>query len=73
MSVNISAAKRIVIKVGSSTLTGKAGANLDPSAIDKLVDVVAKLKSEGKEVAVFHPVLSLPALHPLDLTLALLI
>ena len=52
MSVNISAAKRIVIKVGSSTLTGKAGANLDPSAIDKLVDVVAKLKSEGKEVAV---------------------
>ena len=43
MSVNLSTTKRIVIKVGSSTLTGKAGANLDPAAIDQLVDVVGKL------------------------------
>jgi len=48
MSVNLSTTKRIVIKVGSSTLTGKAGANLDPAAIDQLVDVVGKLKNEGK-------------------------
>ena len=52
MSVNLSATKRIVIKVGSSTLTGKAGANLDPAAIDQLVDVVGKLKTDGKEVIV---------------------
>jgi len=67
MSVNISAAKRIVIKVGSSTLTGKAGANLDPAAIDKLVDVVAKLKSEGKEVAVVSSGAIAAGLAPLGL------
>jgi glutamate 5-kinase len=67
MSVNISAAKRIVIKVGSSTLTGKAGANLDPTAIDKLVDVVAKLKSEGKEVAVVSSGAIAAGLAPLGL------
>ena len=41
MSINIKDVSRVVIKVGSSTLTGKAGANLDPKAIDDLVDVVA--------------------------------
>jgi len=38
MSVDLSKCKKIVIKVGSSTLTGNAGANLDPQAIDQLSD-----------------------------------
>jgi len=68
MSVNLSATKRIVIKVGSSTLTGKAGANLDPAAIDQLVDVVGKLKNEGKEVIVVSSGAIAAGLAPLGLT-----
>jgi glutamate 5-kinase len=52
MSVNLSSCQKIVIKVGSSTLTGNAGENLDPLAIDHLVDVVATLKAAGKEVII---------------------
>jgi len=68
MSVNLSATKRIVIKVGSSTLTGKAGANLDPAAIDQLVDVVGKLKNEGKEVIVVSSGAIAAGLAPLGLS-----
>jgi glutamate 5-kinase len=68
MSVNLSTTKRIVIKVGSSTLTGKAGANLDPAAIDQLVDVVGKLKNEGKEVIVVSSGAIAAGLAPLGLT-----
>ena len=66
MSVNLSATKRIVIKVGSSTLTGKAGANLDPDAIDQLVDVVGKLKMKAKRSLLSHPVRLLQVWHLLD-------
>ena len=45
-------AKRIIIKVGSSTLTGDAGTSLNGSAVTKLVDVVADLKGKGKEVII---------------------
>lgn len=48
----ISSAKRIVIKIGSSSLTGKAGSELDPSAVDRLVDVVVAARARGAEVAV---------------------
>ncbi len=48
----ISSAKRIVIKIGSSSLTGKAGSELDPSAVDRLVDIVAAARARGAEVAV---------------------
>jgi len=41
-------AKRIVIKVGSSTLTGSAGTSLNSAAVAQLVDVVAKLKESNK-------------------------
>ena len=40
----ITSAKRIVIKIGSSSLTGKAGSQLDGAAIEKLVDVVECVK-----------------------------
>ena len=68
MSVNLSNTKRIVIKVGSSTLTGQAGANLDPAAIDKLVDVVGKLKADGKEVIIVSSGAIAAGLAPLGLS-----
>lgn len=68
MSVNLSNTKRIVIKVGSSTLTGQAGANLDPTAIDKLVDVVGKLKADGKEVIIVSSGAIAAGLAPLGLS-----
>ena len=48
----IQEAKRIVIKVGSSTLTGGAGQELNRDAISKIVAAVAQLRSEGREVVV---------------------
>ena len=52
MRDSLTNAKRIVIKIGSSSLTGKAGSSLDASAVDKLVDVVASAKKNGAEVLV---------------------
>lgn len=46
----ITASKRVVIKVGSSTLTGSAGQGLNSDAIAALVDVIATLRQSGKEV-----------------------
>ena len=43
---------KIVIKIGSSTLTGKAGSALNVDAVNKLVEVVARLKSHGDEVVI---------------------
>ena len=37
-------AKRVVIKIGSSTLTGSAGHELDETAVKNIVDVVASLR-----------------------------
>jgi len=67
MSVDLSKCQKIVIKVGSSTLTGNAGANLDPQAIDQLVDVVAKLKADGKEVIIVSSGAIAAGLSPLGL------
>ena len=68
MSVDLSICNRVVIKVGSSTLTGNAGANLDPKAIDNLVDVVAKLREENKEVIVVSSGAIAAGLSPLGLS-----
>ncbi len=68
MSVDLSSCNRVVIKVGSSTLTGNAGANLDPKAIDNLVDVVAKLREENKEVIVVSSGAIAAGLSPLGLS-----
>lgn len=43
-------ARRVVIKVGSSTLTGRDGSFLDARQLDRVVDLVASLKRDGKEV-----------------------
>jgi glutamate 5-kinase len=61
-------AKRIIVKVGSSTLTGGAGTSLNGSAVTKLVDVVANLKSQGKEVIIVTSAAIAAGMAPLGLT-----
>ena len=61
-------AKRVVLKVGSSSLTGSAGAGLDTTAVDKLVDAVAILKKRGVEVLVVSSGAIAAGLSPLGLT-----
>ena len=46
----VGSATRIVLKVGSSSLTGKDGSGLDSHAVERIVGVVSTLKSAGKEV-----------------------
>ncbi len=46
---NISEAKRIVIKVGTSTLCYKTG-NLNIRRVQKLIEVMSDLKNEGRDV-----------------------
>lgn len=42
--------KRIVIKVGSSTLTHKETGNLNHLRLEKLVRAISDLKNSGKDV-----------------------
>ncbi len=60
--------KRIVIKVGSSTLTGDAGSGVNVSNIDAIVDLVAGLRAENKEVIVVSSGAIAAGLAPLGLT-----
>ena len=63
----ITSARRIVIKIGSSSLTGKAGSALDADAVNKLVDVVAACKAGGAEVVVVSSGAIAAGLAPLGL------
>jgi len=63
----IISAKRIVIKIGSSSLTGKAGSALDAQAVEKLVTVVAACKARGTEVVVVSSGAIAAGLAPLGL------
>ena len=63
----ITNAKRIVIKVGSSTLTGSAGDELDESAVESLVNVVAQLRDRGAEVVLVSSGAIAAGLAPLGL------
>ena len=60
-------AKRIVIKIGSSSLTGSAGSQLDPAAVAKIVDLVASLKKRGAEVVLVSSGAIAAGLAPLGL------
>jgi glutamate 5-kinase len=60
-------AKRIVVKVGSSSLTGKAGSALDSKAIDGLVDALAKSRNLGCEVLLVSSGAIATGLAPLGL------
>ncbi len=64
----ITAAKRIVIKVGSSSLTGSAGSALDIKAVEKLTDLVVACKKRGAEVVVVSSGAIAAGLAPLGLT-----
>lgn len=64
----ITSAKRIVIKIGSSSLTGKAGSQLNAAAIEKLVDVVAVCKARGADVVIVSSGAIAAGLAPLGLT-----
>jgi len=59
---------KIVIKIGSSTLTGKAGSALNVDAVNKLVDVVASLRANGDEVVIVSSGAIAAGLAPLGLT-----
>ena len=67
MRSDITTAKRIVIKIGSSSLTGKAGAQLDPASVEKLVSVVAAARARGAEVCVVSSGAIAAGLAPLGL------
>jgi len=64
----VTSAKRVVIKIGSSSLTGKAGSALDDSSVEKIVNVVADLRSRGAEVLVVSSGAIAAGLAPLGLT-----
>ena len=63
----ITQSKRVVIKVGSSTLTGSAGAQLNDHAVTALVDIVAKLRNQGREVVLVSSGAIAAGLAPLGL------
>jgi glutamate 5-kinase len=63
----ISSAKRIVIKIGSSSLTGSAGSELDPHAVQKIVDLANSLKKRGSEVVLVSSGAIAAGLAPLGL------
>ena len=63
----ITNAKRVVVKIGSSSLTGSAGSELDPHAVQKVVDLAFSLKKRGAEVVVVSSGAIAAGLSPLGL------
>lgn len=55
----IANAKRIVIKIGSSSLTGSAGSELDSHAVQKIVDLAFHSKSVAQKLSLSPQVQSL--------------
>ncbi len=64
----IAHAKRIVIKIGSSSLTGNAGSQLDIAAVGKLTDLVQACRARGAEVVIVSSGAIAAGLAPLGLT-----
>ncbi|MBL0747207.1 glutamate 5-kinase [Nocardioides baculatus] len=63
----VSAARRIVVKVGSSSLTTAAG-GIDPARVRRLVEVLAAAKGAGAEVVLVSSGAIAAGLAPLGLT-----
>lgn len=63
----VTGARRVVVKVGSSSLT-TAGGGIDPERMRDLVDVLAKLRSSGAEVVLVSSGAIAAGLAPLGLT-----
>lgn len=62
----VTAAKRVVVKVGSSSLTTASG-GIDPARVRDLVDVLAKLRADGAEVVLVSSGAIAAGLAPLGL------
>ncbi len=62
----VRAAKRVVVKIGSSSLTTAAG-GIDPERVRVLVDAVAQLRSSGAEVVLVSSGAIAAGLAPLGL------
>lgn len=63
----VTSAKRIVVKVGSSSLTGTAGSKLDNAAVDALVDALAAARNNGAEILLVSSGAIATGLAPLSL------
>jgi len=64
----VTEAKRIVLKVGSSSLTGSAGSALDSAAVGKIVELATSLRARGAEVLIVSSGAIAAGLAPLKLT-----
>jgi glutamate 5-kinase len=64
---SLSFAKRIVVKIGSSSLTGSTGRGLDSLAVDTLVDFVSQLRAKKIEVVIVSSGAIAAGLAPLGL------
>jgi len=63
----VAAARRIVVKVGSSSLTKDDG-GLDPTRLDALVDELAAVRNRGAELVLVSSGAIAAGLAPLGLT-----
>ncbi len=63
----VTSAKRIVVKVGSSSLTGVAGSKLDNAAVDALVEALATARKNGSEILLVSSGAIATGLAPLGL------
>ena len=63
----VTAARRVVVKVGSSSLTTAAG-GIDPERVRRLVDVLAATRARGTEVVLVSSGAIAAGLAPLGLT-----
>lgn len=66
LRTEVTGAKRVVVKVGSSSLTTAAG-GIDPARVRDLVDVLAKLRAAGTEVVLVSSGAIAAGLAPLGL------
>ncbi len=65
--LQLAGARRLVVKVGSSSLTSLAG-GLDPARLDALVDALAKRRAAGSQVVLVSSGAIAAGLAPLGLT-----
>ena len=63
---HVAAAQRVVVKVGSSSLTTPAG-GIDPARIERLVDALAAVRQAGREVVLVSSGAIAAGLAPLSL------